>query len=84
MQLSKRTLKIAGIVVAAVVVILLALPLFININSFGPKIESELASALGRPVTNIARIFDVILRVESQVRVWHRRSIESEDWGLLV
>ena len=51
MQLSKRTLKIAGIVVAAVVVILLALPLFININSFGPKIESELASALGRPVT---------------------------------
>lgn len=51
MQISKRTLKIAGIVVAAVVVILLALPLFININSFRPKIESELASALGRPVT---------------------------------
>ena len=51
MQLNKRTLKIAGIVVAAVVVILLALPLFININSFRPKIESELATALGRPVT---------------------------------
>ena len=51
MQISKRTLKIAGIVVAAVVVILLALPLFINVNSFRPKIESELTNALGRPVT---------------------------------
>jgi AsmA protein len=51
MRVSKRTLKIAGIVVAAVVVILIALPFFININSFRPKIESELTSALGRPVT---------------------------------
>ena len=51
MQISKRTLKIAGIVVAAVVVILIALPLFINVNSFRPKIESEVTSALGRPVT---------------------------------
>ena len=50
-KVSKRTWKIAGIVVAAVVVILIALPLFININSFKPKIESELTSALGRPVT---------------------------------
>jgi AsmA protein len=51
MQISKRTLKIAGIVVAAVVVILIALPLFINVNSFRPKIESGVTSALGRPVT---------------------------------
>ena len=51
MQISKRTLKIAGIVVAAVVVILIALPLFINVNSFRPKIESEVTNALGRPVT---------------------------------
>ena len=51
MQINKRTLKIAGIVVAAVVVILIALPLFINVNSFRPKIESELTDALGRPVT---------------------------------
>ncbi len=51
MQISKRTLKIAGIVVAAVVVILIALPLFINVNSFRPKIELEVTSALGRPVT---------------------------------
>ena len=33
------------------VVILIALPLFINVNSFRPKIESELTNALGRPVT---------------------------------
>ena len=51
MQISKRTLKTAGIVVAAVVVILIALPLFINVNSFRPKIESELTNGLGRPVT---------------------------------
>lgn len=51
MRFSKRTLKIAGIVVAAVLVILIALPFFININSFRPKIESVLANALGRPVT---------------------------------
>ena len=51
MQVNKRTLKIAGIVVAAVLVMLIALPLFININSFRPKIESILTSALGRPVT---------------------------------
>jgi AsmA protein len=51
MQVNKRTLKIGGIVVAAVLVILIALPFFININSFRPKIESILTSALGRPVT---------------------------------
>ena len=51
MQVNKRTLKIAGIAVGAVLVILIVLPLFININSFRPKIESELTNALGRPVT---------------------------------
>jgi AsmA protein len=51
MNLSKRNLKIAGIAVAAVLVILIAIPFFIDINSFRPKIESEVTSALGRPVT---------------------------------
>ena len=51
MQFNKRALKIAGIGVAAVLVILIALPFFININSFRPKIESILTSALGRSVT---------------------------------
>jgi AsmA protein len=45
-----RRVKIAGIVAAIVLIILIALPLFININSFRPKIESEASSALGRPV----------------------------------
>jgi len=51
MQLNMRTVKIAGIAVAAFVVILMVLPLLININSFRPKIESELTTALGRQVT---------------------------------
>ncbi len=51
MQISRRTLKIAGIVVAAGVIILIAIPLFINVDSFRPKIESELTNTLGRPVT---------------------------------
>jgi len=45
----KKMQRNIGIGVVAVVVILLALPLFINVNSFRPKIESELSNALGRP-----------------------------------
>jgi AsmA protein len=51
MQLNKRAVKIAGIAFAVVVVILIALPLLINVNSFRPKIESELTTAMGRQVT---------------------------------
>jgi AsmA protein len=47
----KRILKIAAIAFAILFVILIALPLLINVNSFRPKIESELGSALGRQVT---------------------------------
>src|ERR1700736_1136644 len=47
----KRILKICAIAVAILFVILIALPLLINANSFRPKIESELTSALGRQVT---------------------------------
>ena len=46
----KKMHRNIGIGAAAVVVILLALPLFINVNSFQPKIESELSNALGRKV----------------------------------
>jgi AsmA protein len=47
----KRALRIVGIVVAVLVVILIVLPFLVNVNSFRPKIESEMSSALGRPVT---------------------------------
>ena len=46
-----RWLRITGIAVAVLLVILLALPFLINVNSFRPKIESELTNALGRHVT---------------------------------
>jgi len=47
----KRYLKIGGIVLACLLVLLMALPLFVNVNSFRPKIESEVSTALGRPVS---------------------------------
>jgi AsmA protein len=47
----KRILKIGAIALAILFVILIALPLLINVNSFRPKIESELTLALGRQVT---------------------------------
>ena len=45
-----RWLRITGIAVAVLLVILLALPFLINVNSFRPKIESELTNVLGRRV----------------------------------
>jgi AsmA protein len=49
--LQKRNVRIAAIVVGCIVVILIALPLFVDVNSFRPKVESVITSALGRPVT---------------------------------
>jgi len=46
----KRTLKIVGIIVAVLIVIAIAIPFFIDANSFRPKIESDLSTTLGRPV----------------------------------
>jgi AsmA protein len=46
----KRTLRIVGIIVAVLLLILIALPFVVNVNSFRPKLESELTSALGRQV----------------------------------
>ena len=47
----KRWLRIAGSVVALLLVLLIALPLFINVNRFRPRVESEASAALGRQVT---------------------------------
>ena len=49
--LKKRWLRVAGIVVAIFLLILIALPFLINVNSFRPKIEAETSAALGRQVT---------------------------------
>ncbi|HUK26017.1 MAG TPA: AsmA family protein [Terriglobales bacterium] len=46
----KRTLKIIGIVIAVILVALIALPFGLDVNSFRPKLESGLSSALGRQV----------------------------------
>src|SRR6266568_4475740 len=45
-----RALKIVGIVVVVLLVIVIALPFLIDVNSFRPRLESELTSALGREV----------------------------------
>jgi AsmA protein len=46
----KRILKIAGIAIAILLVILIAIPFLINVNSFRPRIEAAASQALGRQV----------------------------------
>jgi AsmA protein len=45
-----KALKIIGIVVAVLLLIAIALPFLINVNTFRPKLESALTQALGREV----------------------------------
>ena len=45
-----KTLKYAVIAVGVLIVLLLAIPFFINANSFRPTIEQKLSAALGRKV----------------------------------
>jgi AsmA protein len=49
--MKRKPLIIAGVVVAAILLILLALPLFVNANKFKPTLEAQLTTALGRQVT---------------------------------
>jgi len=46
----KRILKILAVIVAVLIVIVIALPFVIDVNTFRPKLESELTDALGRDV----------------------------------
>lgn len=46
----KRFAIIAGIVIAVILVVILLLPLFINVDSFRPDIEKKVSAALGRQV----------------------------------
>jgi AsmA protein len=43
-----RRLKIVGVVVGVLIVLLIAIPLFIDANAFRPKLESDITAALGR------------------------------------
>jgi AsmA protein len=45
-----KILKVAGIVLAVLIVLAIAIPFFIDANSFRPRLESELTNALGRQV----------------------------------
>jgi AsmA protein len=45
-----KALKIAGIVIVVLLLIVIAIPFLINVNSFRPKLESALTEALGREV----------------------------------
>ena len=49
--MKNRWLRITAIVFAVFLLVLIALPFLINVNSFRPKIESEASTALGRKVT---------------------------------
>ncbi|HMD18431.1 MAG TPA: AsmA family protein [Terriglobales bacterium] len=46
----KPAVKIAAVVVAVLIVVIIAIPFLVNVNNFRPQIESTLTSALGRPV----------------------------------
>lgn len=46
----KKALIILGIVVGVLILIVVALPLFINVNTYKPTLESDLSGALGRKV----------------------------------
>jgi AsmA protein len=47
----KRILQVVAIIIGVLIVVVIALPFLINANTFKPKLESELTSALGRQVT---------------------------------
>ena len=46
----KIVFKVIGIVIVLLIVVAIALPFLVNVNNFRPQIESNLSSALGRPV----------------------------------
>src|SRR5271167_496919 len=46
----KRAIRIIAMVVGILIAIAIALPFLVDVNSFRPKLESELTSALGRQV----------------------------------
>jgi len=46
----KKVLAILGVIVAVLVILALAVPFFINVDQFRPRVEGQLSSSLGRQV----------------------------------
>jgi AsmA protein len=46
----KRALTVIGVVVAVLLVVIIALPFIVDVNTFRPQIEADLTGALGRTV----------------------------------
>src|ERR1017187_7877918 len=49
-RIMKGILKVAAIIVGVFIVIAIAIPFFIDANTFRPTLETDLTTALGRPV----------------------------------
>jgi len=49
-RIMNRTVKIVAIVVCVLILLVIAIPFFIDANAFRPRLESELTAALGRQV----------------------------------
>ncbi|HST79096.1 MAG TPA: AsmA family protein, partial [Verrucomicrobiae bacterium] len=46
----KRLFTVIGIVVAVLIIVIVAVPLFINVDSFRPSLEKSLSTSLNRQV----------------------------------
>ena len=57
-----RKLKIVAIVVAVLILIVIAIPFFIDANAFRPRLETELTEVLGRQV----KVGDLSLSVQAK------------------
>lgn len=51
LMLRQRWVKIASIVLAVIILLLIVTPFFVNADTFRPTVENELSTALGRKVT---------------------------------
>ena len=47
----KRAIKIIGIIVAVLLIVIIAIPFFLNADQFRPLLQTKLTAALGREVT---------------------------------
>ena len=50
MKANRRALRIGAIIAGVLLILLVAIPFFVDVNAFRPKLESELSSALSRQV----------------------------------